>query len=498
MPYKYALIPHTISYSELVENKYSLSSSLYRKVNFDKCYSVKLRNLLKCKLSKAFLGKEVGSDSYIKNSNKYFVRAVCLNDYSYTLSLEKSVPILPSSFDGEGIKKGDIIISKDSNIGEVCIADKDYENYMLSSALYKLPIKEHRLYVLAMIKSNIFKEELDTLVPKGATIRHAKTLFLDCNIIFPTDSKDQINEIIVNYVEVLTKAIIKKESLIKKRHREILNIIDRELKENQKSIFTFHYPKFSDIKDSRLDAGQYCKEFKTITSFIKLYRNGYKALDEMGLRFIPGPSLEMKILKVRLDSDRPKKGFVRLITPTVISNYGVTIKDMYIGTPHKITPIQKYDILFGESGTGRTMMYLDDDKNVINNAHAHVLRPIKEECDIDTAITIRCILQYYKEIGYTDYMTVGGSGGHLSPSYFDRIYIPLLDNSIKKKISNLYYSKRDIPNINNLASFELIDDEFNNLAGIYELDKTAKILKKRLAEIFDSIMKKEKIDITFY
>lgn len=114
------------------------------------------------------------------------------------------------------LKEGDIIISKDSNIGEIVILDKDYPNYMLSGALYKLPVAKYKYYLLAFIKHPIFREQLDFMVPKGATIRHAKTLFLDCKIPLPNTHVDET----IRFIELLTQAIINKERLIRERHEK--------------------------------------------------------------------------------------------------------------------------------------------------------------------------------------------------------------------------------------------------------------------------------------
>ncbi len=88
---------------------------------------------------------------------------------------------------------------------------------MLSGALYKLPVSDKKFYLLAFIKQNIFREQLDFMVPKGATIRHAKTIFLDCKIPMPNHNTDNT----IKFVEVLTQAIINKEQLIKERHESI-------------------------------------------------------------------------------------------------------------------------------------------------------------------------------------------------------------------------------------------------------------------------------------
>ena len=212
----------------------------------------------------------------------------------------------------------------------------------------------------------------------------------------------------------------------------------------------------------------------------------------------PGPSLELRILGTRIDSEVPRKGFYRLITPKQITNYGTVNKDAYIGTPAKIANINFGDILFGESGTGRTMVYLDKDENTINNAHAHILRS-KRTNDLCRTITIRCILQYYKESGLTDCMTVGGAGGHLSPSYFDRIMIPNIPEDKQCVIASLYYSNTDyLSSTFTLGNFIMEDSLYNECAGIYELDKSAKMLRVKLNEAIDNIVNGKDVTIDFH
>ena len=67
--------------------------------------------------------------------------------------------------------------------------------------------------MFAFLKHKYFLNQLNLLVPQGATIRHAKTLFLNCKIPFPNQrNKDEA----INYVELLTQAIINKEKKIQK------------------------------------------------------------------------------------------------------------------------------------------------------------------------------------------------------------------------------------------------------------------------------------------
>lgn len=403
---------------------------------------------------------------------------------------------MPSSFVKMNLKAGDLVISKDSNIGEIVILDKDYPNVMLSGALYKLPVTEHKYYLLAMMKHAVFREQLDFIVPKGATIRHAKTLFLDCQIPMPNNNADNV----IKFIECLTQAIVNKQRLIKERHQAILALIEKELLDNQKNNnFSYDYPKIECIQENgRMDATFYSKYYKMLMFPVINYSYGYAPLTEQGLELKPGPSLEIKLLETRIDSDFFIKGFYRLITPKQILNTGVIDKERFIGTAKKIPTIKFGDILFGESGTGRTMVYLDNCNNTINNAHAHILRPVKGECTLYEAITIRSIMQYYKEKGIIDCLTVGGNGGHLSPSYFNRVFIPNFPTKTQQDISKLYHNPITYSMQNaTLDNFPKIDEEFNSQAGIYELDKTAKKLQIILNQAIENIINDEVVNIVF-
>lgn len=494
----YVRTPDAVHYDDIINNNLVLSSSLFVQLVMPNSNYKKLSEFLTRPLNRKDLGKEVGSLSYIKQSPKYFIRTKALQEHSFLpdFNSETCLPILPREFVNMHLKEGDVIISKDSNIGEAVILDRDYPNCMLSGAIYKLPIKaEWKYYTLAFIKHKIFREQLDAIVPKGATIRHAKTKFLDCLIPLPNTDLENI----VQYVSLLTQAIINKEKLIKQRHADILKLIDDELRNNQKAnVFRYNNPNINDLqKVGRLDASLYSVFYQENIFRIINYTNGYAPLTEQKLKLYPGPSLELKLLGTRIDSDKYINGFYRLITPKQITNYGTVKFEQYIGTPAKIKNIKYGDILFGESGTGRTLVYLDNDGNSINNAHAHVLRSELPN-DLERIITIRSILQYYKETGLTDCLTVGGSGGHLSPSYFDRLFIPNFPKIKQKEIATLYYNPAEY-NANDctIESFLECDSEYNSKAGIYELDKTAKHLKELLDDAIDKIVKNQEVEVKF-
>lgn len=171
-----------IYYSKIIEKdkNFSLSSTRYETIDIKNKCEKKVRELLVDELSDVYRGKEVGSKKYVEKSSNFFIRTKALKAYSYVIELDKqnTLPIIPGSFKNMNLKKGDLIISKDGNVGEAALLDQDLPNYMLSSGMYKLPVNpQYKYYLLAFFKSDYFRKQMDILTPKGATLRHAKTLF---------------------------------------------------------------------------------------------------------------------------------------------------------------------------------------------------------------------------------------------------------------------------------------------------------------------------------
>ena len=301
---RYVRTPDTVTYKEVIDSQYKLSSSLFLKLVIPNAHSKKLADFLSRKLNRSDLGVEVGSLSYIDKSPKYFLRTKALQDYSYIpeITSETMLPILPKDFVNMHLKKGDVIISKDSNIGEIVILEKDYSDCMLSGALYKLPVKEEwKYYLLAFIKHDIFREQLNAIVPKGATIRHAKTLFIDCLIPLPNSNAENA----VKYVSLLTEAIVNKQVLIKQRHAEILRLIDEELHNNQKeNTFEYKYPKLNDlIGNERMDVSIYQPVFQEHLFLVTNYNKGYKNIYDWGFTLSRGQNLQVSNIGVSIYSE---------------------------------------------------------------------------------------------------------------------------------------------------------------------------------------------------
>jgi type I restriction enzyme S subunit len=451
-------------------------------------------------LKRSDLGNEVGSINYIGQSPFYFLRTKALQSHTYLpeITPETALPIMPKAFIKTNLKEGDLLISKDSNIGEIVILEKDYPSYMTSGAIYKLPVTQNKYYLLAFIKHQIFREQLDFMVPKGATIRHAKTMFLDCKIPMPNKKSAET----IKFIEVLTKAIISKEKLIKERHRTILNIFEKELSENQKpNKFQFTMPTLSEInKVGRLDTSRYSSNYKRYEFLIKNYVNGSFKLSDYGYFAKRGQNLQISNIGQSFYSNDFINGFYKLAVSSNFSEYSTVEKFMYLGNPKNLTTILEGDIIFSARGAqfGRVVVFPEKIKNTITNIDSLVIQ--SENCTLTRSIFIAMFLNILRWNKHIYYIAITGSGANSLTQYqSDDINFPNFPSKKQKEIATLYHNANVSYKVSkcNLDNFIQTDLEFNMHAGIYELDKTAKQLKVKLNQAIDDIINDREVRISF-
>ncbi|MDO4226807.1 MULTISPECIES: hypothetical protein [Neisseria] len=490
----YIHTPKTISYNDIVKCDFSLSSSRHKKFEIANQNCKLVKEFLTHTLSRKDLGVEVGSANYIGQSSHYFLRTKALQDHSYLpeITPETALPIMPNSFVKMNLKAGDLIISKDSNIGEIVILDKDYPNVMLSGALYKLPVSQYKYYLLAMMKHAIFREQLDFIVPKGATIRHAKTLFLDCEIPMPNENSENV----IQFVENLTQAIVNKQRLIKERHRAILALIEKELLDNQKdNVFSFKLPTIKEIEAiGRLDIGIYSHQFKEMTFKIQNYQHGFSDIYSLGFSLSRGQNLQESNIGKSIYSDKPNNNFYKLVLPTYFSKYGTFNKIEYLGNSKSLKTLNKGEIIFGAEATFRSVVICEDKDNYITNIHGVTLY----NKDLTLSIFVKYFLDYLVSNTIIDCIKVGGNGGSFAQKYWHNIYFPDFPIEKQQQIAKLYHNPTtyDVKSAT-LDNFLVLDDEFNSQAGIYELDKTAKQLQIILNQAIENIINDKVVNIAF-
>jgi type I restriction enzyme S subunit len=436
-------------------------------------------------------GSDPGSLFYLQRSNHYLIRTKALQDHS-TLIYPKGDAITPlnrRAFNSPNLSDGDILLSKDSNIGECAMVDGDrWKNHAISGGIVRLNPRIDRFYLFAFLKHPIFREELYSMVPRGATIAHANILWLDCKVPFPNQTDGGRVE---RYVSALMQAIFDKECALRDRDEAILKMISDELTVGQSNAaFSYAYPTLTEIrKRIRLDAAIYSHEFKSKMWLVTNYAKGCRTPTAAGFTVKPGPSLEIKILRTRVDSETPKPGFYTLLIPANISEYGTMSKITWLGTAKKLPLLEQGDILFGEAGfgKGRTIVLIDKMDRATTNAHGLYAR--RTDGDLAESIFFRCIFHWYRSMRLIDLMAVGGSGGHFSPEYFDSLLIPRFPDHLKEKIVKLYHSPVLQPaKPPSLKGFVDYHRARNAELGIWQLAAEMKTLQTELSSVQESII----------
>jgi len=488
----YLRVPKEISLSDIRAKDDSFSPGMYRCVIIPTNTFKRVKDLLNP--NQPFdKGIEPGSVWYMKRSSHYFIRTKALQDYSYLLypKGEAIIPINPKVFLDPVLHDSDILMAKDSNVGECAIIDGDHwKNHMFSGGVVRLRPVCDRYYFFSYLKHSLFKTQLMAMTARGATITHAKTLWLDCIIPFPNQGNA---DRVIRYVSALMEAIVGKEKTIRERDAEIIRIINEELEIGQKnnSPFSYSYPTLHEIrKQGRLDAVIYDREYKHKIHRILNYKHGTETPTQMGFTVIPGPSLEIKILGTRIDSYVPKPGFYTLILPTNISEYGTMSLIQYLGTSKKLPLLKQGDIVFGEAGfqKGRSIVLVDSYDRCTTNAHGLYAR--RSDADLTNSIFFRCIFNWYRDMRLIDIVAVGGSGGHLSPVYFDDfIHIPRFPDQKRAVIAQLYHNPspppQDTPTVDTFVDWH---QRWNVDLGIWELDREMKALQHTLADVQEQII----------
>jgi len=435
----------------------------------------------------------------MRQSTHYFIRTKALKHHSYLLypGGDAITPINPRAFRDPILQDRDILMAKDSKVGECAMVhDRHWENHMFSGGIVRFRPAPgvHHWYLFAFLKNPIFKAQLQAMVPRAATITHAKQLWLDCLIPFP---KQEDADRVIRYVCALMQAIVEKEKTIRKYDTEINRLINEEFKTSQKpnSPFFYSYPTLEEIqKNGRLDAAIYAPEYKEKIHWILNYKYGTGTPTEMGFVVVPGPSLEIKILRTRIDSDVYKPGFYALIIPTNISEYGTMYKVPYLGTAKKLPLLQPGDIIFGESGNHRSVVLIDFKGRYTTNAHGLCAR--RKDGNVIKSIFFRCFFNWLYKNRVIDLLSVGGSGGHFSPAYFDKfIRIPKFPDDKQEEIARLYHNiapPKDKPTLDTFVDWHR---RCNDSLGIWELDREMKALQGTIGEVQEKIVKGETVEV---
>ena len=348
-----------------------------------------------------------------------------------------------------------------------------------------------KLYLYSFLRSEFFSEQVWSMLNRGVYPRMDADALHQIQLPVVEDSR------VIAYISALMQAMMDKERAIRARNQQILQTIENELDAQQTTPFVFDNPTIHEIRRvGRLDAALYSKQYKSVLHSIEKYKYGSTNPEADGFDVIPGPSLEIKLLRVRVDASEPRAGFYALILPTNISDNGTLIKTQYLGTPKKLPLLQNGDIVFGESGCHRSLVLIDVKENCTTNAHGIYAR--RSDGNLTKSIFLRCFYDWLDKRGIIDLLSVGGNGGHFSPEYFSSLPIPKFPDAIQADIAQLYHNPTPAPStVPTLEDFVEWHRSWNEDLGIWELDREMKSLQSTLREVQDEIIRGKTVSVPF-
>lgn len=486
------------SIREIINKESSLAAGDYRGLILKNTNTFSLKD---CCI-KILVGKEIGSNSYMKLSNNRFLKTININ--GDLLIDEKSIEYCNNS-EKANPKKDDILIVKDggsSGIGEVALYPYDNKDNKdsISAGIISITLnKEYKYYVFGILKSSYFKSYVDLNTPQGSIIRHAGLIPLDCKIPFPSKLNSENPADVEKMVSLIVQNIMHKETQIKLKNNKINNIIDVELIENKIINNTkYSYPRISEIqKENRLDSLIYKDETKEIIKIIMSYNKGFKTFKEREFKTKRGQNLALSVIGNSYYSNVKQNNFYQLITSTNISDERTLIDKRYLGNKNKLIEINVGDILLSATGNvdssiGKSFVFCERQGKMCSNFNSFFL--YKKNFQLEENIFISLMLSWFKYKGFYKNIVGRSNGGSLTESHFEKLLIPNFDDSLIFNLSKLYYNNS---NKNSLTVNNYLESEFirNEEIGIYQLNMEIFKLKEILNDLVYKIVMNEKIDI---
>jgi len=502
---RHSTVPPEVALSEVMKNGSSLSPGHYRRVDLPN----KNFKLLKDLIAPPIRGKDQEARDFLNNSPYYYLKTKALRDDQFLIEtfengcLEYLRPqaFLRSITKSRKLKAGDILYcsSGGEEIGEAAMVTELGPQVIYSSHSFKLAIlnKDLKFYVLSFLKSKFCKEQLSFLVYKGATLRRGGDKFLRLKIPFPNSDASRV----ITYLSLLAEAAITKESEIRRKHELILQIIKTELENNQRSdVFRYDFPSAAEVKAAnRLDTNLFRPYFKINEFLIKNYTNGFKSIEELDFGISRGQNLQLSAIGDSVYTDTYYPNFYTLMLPKHLSRYGTVEQIEYLGNKNQLKTLNEGDLIFGAEGfeKGRSIVVTEASIRTITNIHGLTLH--QKHGDLRLSIFVKCFLDYLRNIGLIDLYAVGGNGGSLGLKYWDIIPFPSFPSSKQEEIAKLYHNpcaSRPVEGLT-IENFAELDRTFNKVAGIVQLHKTAREIKRRINDTIDLIVRDEPVTLDF-
>ncbi|MHB1731911.1 MAG: hypothetical protein ACYCU8_00385 [Ferrimicrobium acidiphilum] len=391
---------------------------------------------------------------------------------------ETTVPVHPAVFVDYSFGRGwHIVLSKDSNIGEVVLLfGSEFGSMMPSSGLVVLNLIDprERFWLFGFLKHPSFREQLHTVVPRGATIAHAKELWLDCAIPAPDLASREFK-----WVSAAVQQISDWERQIRVRHLGIMDLFANAIGWSSQSTYTSETVSSSDVKLlGRLDTGLYSHQYRGLCAAISGHRGKWTRLSDLGIETRRGSNLAVSVIGASQYSTEEMPGWYRLIRPKSIAQEGILMENEWFGSVRDLPTVEAGQIIFGGEATWRSIVMCEGIDRCITNFHGTVIAWPDHE--LYETIWLRCWIEFLRGQGILKEIAVGGLGGSLGTDMYEHIPVPTMSAAQKRQIADLYFSSRPLP------TDPLV---WTRQAGIWQLDREAKALRARLEKVQDRILR---------
>lgn len=478
--------PTSIKKSDILNKVFSLHPSEHKKIDIRNRNLKSISNLVVAE----GVGEQINVDEYL-NFNSNYTLVTISNMSKCIIDENQGERISPFIYNDSSKKlsKGDVLVSRNASLGKITLINKDF-NGILNGGISYLKFKEDKkYYAFAFFLLDYGADYLTVLTSGGGTQKNAKRQnLLDLKIPFPTSKNHKNPELIEKYVSLLTQNIIDKEEQIEIRQKNIDELIYIELRNNQKSNFSYSLPKKSDLlSHKRIDTGLYTEKYKEENHLIENYKNGFSSINTS--KFKSGSTPKTRIFNA-------SKSSLKWVTPTNISDEGFYNPIEKISMPTS-NNLKKDCILFinrtskGKKGeyVGITCFY---DVSYYGEGHHNqglyrIEHLSKDEMIFTTAFMNSRIMR--KICGN---VSIGSKMKEMKSYDFATLKFPKFDKSLKQRIGKLYYNNIDKTNFdfdNYLESEKVRNQEL----GIFQLNTEIIEIKKELEIILNKIITEEPI-----
>lgn len=492
----YIIKPKSVKKSEIVSKYYSFLPSEHRKVEIFNKKQETIQNLVEFE----DVGSQIDVQEYLTFDSRHYLGTIsCMNSLIYDETRGEKISPNIHKKSSKKIKKGDVIISRNASLGKIAFVNND-SKIILNGGLSLLRFQEkYKYYATAFFIVEYGAEYLTCLTSGGGTQQNAKRQnLLDVPVPFPTTANHPNPEKIENLVSLIVQNIIDKEEQIKLKNKQIDELIEKELKDNQKAgSFSYSYPRISEIKNReyRLDTRAYEKDFKTLMFQTLNYTKGFSSIEELEFTIKRGQNLQISCIGESYYSDHPKKGFVPLITSTNINFSRQIINIRYIGNQKKLLEIEENDIMIAATGvnTGKTYIFPEKLKNAVSNINSFFLSHKNKTLSIFTGL----FLSYLSQFDYCKKIGSQSNGGSILDKDVKRFEIPNFSEPKQQEIAKLYYNPLEKNKDLDLENYLEKEQARNREVGIFQLNMEFFALREQLEDLVHKIVMEEKIELRF-